>query len=1043
MYNSISNKQTKRWPVFLCNLVLMLCCLCATAQQKSTVSGQVTDSSGNPLPGVTVQIAGKSQGTQTSAGGQFSIAAAAGDVLSFHYIGYDEKRVQVGSQPVINVRLITSTAGLNEVVVIGYGTQQKKDLTGAVANVSGKQLQDLPVAGMDQKLTGQVPGVQVSSVTGTPGGGAAVRIRGSGSIGAGSDPLYVVDGFPLSSGFDQQASPLNIINPDDIESITVLKDASSTAIYGSRGSNGVVVVTTKHGKSGVPRVSLNTNTGFQEVPQKGRPQMLNAREFAQFRKDIIIDDFASRGQTATDADIPEEYRNPGKYGAGTNWYNTVLKKALQHNTTLSVSGGTENTKYNFSAGYYTQDGVMRYTGYDRYSVRANIESRIGRKVKIGLNLAPTYSTQQVNNFENSFTDVLTQSLWLSPLIPVYDNNGQRTPYISSPGMFSAANPLNSLEYGVTNVKSFNGLGNIYGEYEIINGLKAKASFNVNYGNGSTFVFNPSFLGGVNNPPPSIPNSSQSKANAMNWLTEMLLSYDKTFGKDHALNVVLGYTAQKERRDFLQINASNYPDDKIQPIGAAATIPSYSQDVQEWAVLSYLGRINYSLKDKYLFTVTVRSDGSSRFGYNNRYGTFPSGAIAWRASEEEFLKRVSWLSDLKLRASYGLSGNYNIGNYTYMSNIAAYNYAFGGQIANGRSASSLSNFDLTWEESSQLDVGMDAGLFGNRINLTVDYYRRITKGMLYNSEIPLSSGYTNVIINSGKIKNQGIEIGINSDNLDGALKWTTNANIAFNRNKVLALNAKNDPIYSGRSGEGSFQHITEVGKPVGLFYGYVVEGVYKDQDDLNRSPRHVTSVVGSIKYKDVDGNGIIEPVNDFAIIGDPNPKFIWGLTNNFSYKGFDLGIVLVGSQGGQVMKTANQYLLNIDGIFNVDRKVLNRWRSPEQPGDGVTPTTNGARVIYRDVNSSWIESSSFMRIQNITLGYNFSRRWLEHTKFISGARLYAGVQNLHTFTGYSGANPEVSRKTVSGNATSTALTPGEDFTNYPIARTFTLGLNLSF
>ncbi|GAA0556622.1 SusC/RagA family TonB-linked outer membrane protein [Chitinophaga japonensis] len=1042
MRNHYTNKQPRRLLLF-CGLLLLLWCSPAAAQQTHTITGQVADSSGNPLPGVTVQVAGKAQGTQTNTSGQFSIAAAAGDVLSFRFIGFEEKRVTVGSQPVINVQLQSAASGLSEVVVIGYGTQQKKDLTGAVANVSGKQLQDLPVAGMDQKLIGQVPGVQVSSVTGTPGGGAAVRIRGSGSIGAGSDPLYVIDGFPLSSGFGQQASPLNIINPDDIASITVLKDASSTAIYGSRGSNGVIVVTTKHGQSGKPRVTLNSYTGYQEVPQKGRPQMLNAREFAQFRKEIIIDDFASRGQTATDADIPEEYRHPEQYGEGTDWYNTVLRKALQHNTTLGVSGGTENTKYNFSAGYYRQDGVVRYTGYERYAARANIESRIGRKIKLGLVLAPTYSTQQVNDFENGFTDVLTRSLWLSPLIPVHDNTGQRTPYISSPGMFSAANPLNSLEYGVTNVKSFNGLGGIYGEYEIIDGLKAKVSFNVNYGNGSTFVFNPSFLGGVNNPPPGIPNSSQSKASALNWLSETLLSYDKKLGKDHMLNVVLGYTAQKERQDYLQINATNYPDDKIQPIGAAATIPSYSQDVQEWAVLSYLGRINYSLKDKYLFTATVRSDGSSRFGYNNRYGTFPSGAVAWRMSEEPFMRSLPWVSDLKLRASYGLSGNYNIGNYTYMSNIAAYNYVFGEQIANGRSGSSLSNYDLTWEESSQLDVGLDAGFFNNRLALTVDYYRRITKGMLYNSEIPLSSGYTNVIINSGKIQNHGVEIGISTDNLSGALKWTTSGNIAFNRNKVLALNERNDPIFSGRSGEGSFTHITEVGKPVALFYGYVVEGIYQDEDDLNRSSKHVTSVVGSIKYKDVDGNGVIEPVNDFAIIGDPNPDFVWGLTNSFNYKGIDLGIVLVGAQGGEVMKTANQYLDNIDGIFNVDRKVLNRWRSPENPGDGKTPTTNGARVIYRDVNSSWIESASFMRIQNITLGYNFSRKLLERSRFISSARLYAGVQNLHTFTRYSGANPEVSRKTVSGNATSTALTPGEDFTNYPLARVYTLGINLSF
>ncbi|MVT44505.1 SusC/RagA family TonB-linked outer membrane protein [Chitinophaga oryziterrae] len=1026
-----------------CSLLLLLCCFQAIAQQKMTITGAVSDSAEGPLAGVVVQVVGKSVGTQTNAGGQYTLQAAPGDVLSFRFLGYDEKRVTVGTASAINIRLQSSTSGLNEVVVIGYGSQQKKDMTGAITSINARQLQDLPTAGLDQKLAGQVPGVQVGAVSGTPGGGASIKIRGSGSIGAGSDPLYVVDGFPLSGSFDQQASPLNVINPDDIETMTVLKDASSTAIYGSRGANGVVVITTKHGQKGAPRITLNTYTGFQQVPDKGKPKMLNAREFAQFRKDIIADDFASRGLTATDADIPADYRHPEQYGEGTNWYNTVLHTAPQHNTSLGVSGGSDNTKYNFSFGYFDQDGVLRYTDYKRYTVRANIESKIGRKVKIGIDLAPTYSQQHVNDFENGFTDVLTRSLWLSPLIPVTDSTGKRTPYIASNGMFSAANPLNSLQYGATKVTGFSGLGGVYGEYEIIDGLKFRGSFNVNYGNGSSFVFNPSILGGVNNPPPSVPNSSQTKTNRLNWLSEMLLTYDKKLGKDHALNVVLGYTAQKERMDFLQIDATNYPDDLIQPINAAATIPTYNQDVQEWAILSYLGRINYSYKGKYLLTGTVRSDGSSRFGTNNRFGTFPSGAFAWRASEEEFLKHVSWLSDLKLRVSYGLSGNYNIGNYTYVSNINSTNYVFGGGVASGRSSSNLRNPDLTWEESSQLDAGIDAGFFGGRLNVTADYYRRITRGMLYNSEIPLSSGYSNVIINSGKIENHGFEFGINTDNLSGDLKWTTNANIAFNRNKVLALNDKNDPIYSGRSGEGSYTHITEVGKPIGLFYGYKVLGVYKDQADFDKSPRNVTSVVGSIKYKDVDGNGVIEPVNDFEIIGDPTPKFIWGLTNHFNYKSFDLGVVLVGSQGGQIMKTSKQYLQNIDGIFNVDRSVLNRWRSPEHPGDGQTPTTNGARVIYRDVNSSWIESGSFMRIQNIALGYNFAKRLLEHTKFISTARLYASVQNLATFTKYSGANPEVSRKSPSGNASNVGLTPGEDFTNYPLARTYTLGINLSF
>ncbi|RAJ21033.1 SusC/RagA family TonB-linked outer membrane protein [Pedobacter cryoconitis] len=1041
---TIERNLQKFFSALFCVLLFTLYNSTNGFSQQKTVTGKVTDKSdGSPLPGVTIKVQGSAAGTTTNSNGEYALKAAENAVLVFSYIGYTEARLTFTGTPNLNAQLVSNNQKLDEVVVIGYGTTTKKDATGAVATVSAAQIKDLPVSSVDQKLKGQIPGVQINTTTGTPGGGTSIKIRGSGSIGAGDNPLFVVDGYPISNTSGQVSNPLNVINPNDIESITVLKDASSTAIYGSRGSNGVIVITTKQGLKGTPVVNISAYTGIQQVPQKGRPQMLNGTEFAQFRKDMIVDDFASRGLVATDADIPEAFRNPSQYGAGTNWYNEIIHDAPMSNLDASISGGSENTKYNFSLGYLNQAGTIRYTGFQRYAVRLNTETKLGKKLKIGLNLAPTNSVRDLNNFENEFVDVLSRSLWLSPLVPLTDGNGNRTPYVSSPGMYAGPNPLNSLEYGGTRSKDFRGLGTAFAEYQILNGLKLRYSFNVDYTNSSSFVFNPSFVGGVNSPPPSVPNSTTNKSTSFNWLSEAVLTYDKSFGKDHRLNVVVGYSAQKERAESLYLFADNYPDDKIQTINAAAIISGFNADVQKWSIISYLARANYSYKDRYLFTATVRTDGSSRFGSNNRYGTFPSAAFAWRASEEEFMKKATWISDLKLRATYGLSGNYNIGNYTYITNIGSSNYVFGGQLSSGRVPTSLNNPNLTWEESSQLDAGIDLGILKNRLSFNIDYYKRITKGMLYNSEIPLSSGYSNAIINSGKIQNQGFEFGLTSKNLEGTLTWSTSANIAFNRNKVLALNENNDPIYSGRSGEGSYQHITQVGRPVGEFYGYILEGIYKDQADLNNSPKHVTSVVGSVKYKDVDGNGIIEPVKDFAVIGSPQPNFTWGLTNTFGYKGFDLNILLVGSQGGQILKTANQYLLNIDGIFNVDRKVLNRYRSPENPGDGFTPTTNGSRVIYRDVNSSWVESASYMRIQNITFGYRFGERMLRASKVIKGARIYSSIQNLATFTKYSGANPEVSRNTISGNAVSSALVPGEDFTNYPLPRTFTLGLNLTF
>lgn len=1040
-----TQRNLHQWiSVVICVTILAFGNIDSAFAQQHRVTGKVTDKNdGSPIPGVTIKVKGSNAGTTSNSNGEYVLQTNKEATLTFSYVGYDELSLQVNGQSALSAVLVPNNQRLDEIVVIGYGTTTKKDATGAVATLSAAQIKDIPVSSVDQKLKGQIPGVQISTTTGTPGGGTSIKIRGSGSIGAGDNPLFVVDGYPISNTSGQVSNPLNVINPNDIESITVLKDASSTAIYGSRGSNGVIVITTKQGTRGAPAVNVSAYTGVQTVPQKGRPQMLNATEFAQFRKDKIIDDFAFRGLTATDADIPEAFRNPAQYGEGTNWYNEILHTAPQQSIDASISGGSENSKYAFSLGYLNQDGTLKYTGFERLSVRMNTESKIGKRLRIGLSLAPTHSVQRLNSFENDFVDVLSRSLWLSPLVPLTDGNGNRTPYVISPDMYAGPNPLNSLEFAGTKSKSFRGLGTAFAELEIMPGLKARYSFNVDYIQNSSFVFNPSFVGGINAPPPVVPNSSTNKSNSFNWLSEALLTYDKSFGTDHRLNAVLGYSAQQERAESLSLFADNYPDDKIQTINAASIISSFGEDVQKWSIISYLARLNYSYKDKYLFTATVRTDGSSRFGQNNRYGTFPSAALAWRVSQEDFMKNISWISDLKLRGTYGLSGNYNIGNYTYITNIGSSNYAFGGNLAGGRVPTSLNNPNLTWEESSQLDLGIDMGILKDRVNFTLDYYRRITKGMLYNSEIPLSSGYSNAIINSGEIENKGFEFGITSSNLQGEFKWNTSANIAFNRNKVLALNENDDPIFSGRSGEGSYQHITQVGRPVGEFYGYVLEGIYKNQADLDNSPKHVTSVVGSIKYKDVDGNGIIEAVKDFDVIGSPQPNFIWGLTNNFAYKGFDLNILLVGSQGGQILKTANQFLLNTDGIFNVDRKVLNRWRSEADPGDGMTPTTNGARVIYRDVNSSWVEDASFMRIQNITLGYKINEKLLASSKVIKGARIYTSVQNLATFTKYSGSNPEVSRNTISGNAVSNALVPGEDFTNYPLPRTFILGVNLTF
>lgn len=1013
------------------------------SNRRIDVNGRVVDSEGKPIPGATVRAKSGKAATITDSEGQFILKGVdSTETIVITYQGFVTRQLPAAAD-LSAVVLTVSESDLEEVVVVGYGSTQKKDLTGSVSTVSAVQVRDLPVSSIDQKIIGQVPGVQISSPTGAPGGGVNVKIRGTGSITAGNNPLYVVDGFAISNSAGQAYNPLNVINPEDIENVTILKDASSTAIYGSRGSNGVIVITTKRGKTGAPVVSVNSYVGSQTVPQKGRPQVLNGTEYAQFRKEMIIDDFASRGLTATDADIPVQFRNPSEYGEGTNWYDAVLRSAPQNNVAVSIRGGSENTRYSASLGRLDQKGTIRYTDYKRYSVNFNVESDISKKVKLGLSVSPTGGTQNRNGFESGIRDILTRTLWLSPIVPIADASGNRTVFITSPGAIGAGNPLNTLEFAGTKAKYFRGIATAFAEYQIVDGLKAKYSFNYDYANNSSFAFSPTFVigeTGNQNPNLSIPSSSTAQNVTTNWLSEITLSYDKTLGEDHRINAVAGYTAQEERYDGYSFGATNYPDNLIQTINASTLLNGAAAGIEKWALISYLARVNYTFKDRYLFTATIRSDGSSRFGANNRYGFFPSGAFAWRASEEEFLKKADWLSDLKLRATYGRTGNFNIPNYQYASNIGSSNYSFGGSLANGRVSGSIANENLTWEKADELDLGMDITVLNNRFGLTFDFYNRITSSLLLTAELPSASGFSSSTINLGKVRNRGFEIGLNTKNLTGAFTWNTSANLSLNRNVVMELNPGNNnaPIYSGRSGGGFSTHKTEVGKPIGQFFGFVFDGLYRSQEELNSQPKYGSAVVGSVRYKDVDGNGIIEEVKDFAVIGNSQPDFIYGLTNTFGYKNFDLNVLVVGSQGGKIMKTGNEFLTNTDGVFNVDRKVLDRWRSPENPGNGLAPTTVGGRTLYREVSSLWIEDASYLRIQNVSLGYNFTQKFIGSSSPVKSLRLYASVQNLVTFTNYSGANPEAGT-----NDGFSALTPGRDFTAYPLPRIVTAGINMTF
>ncbi|MDP3470342.1 MAG: TonB-dependent receptor [Algoriphagus sp.] len=1009
------------------------------------VNGVVKDGTGQPLPGVTVLVKGTTIGTVTELDGSYTLTAPEGAVLVFSFVGYVVQEINVGNQSIIDVTLREDQTSLEEVVVVGYGTQKKEDVTGAIATLNQKAVKDLPVSSVDQKMIGQVAGVQIQQVSGAPGAGTSIKIRGSGSLGAGNEPLYVVDGMPYSAGMNQALNPLMFIDPNNIESITILKDASSTAIYGSRGANGVIMITTKKGSYNQTNITFSAMAGVQTVPDKGRPNMLNQREFAQFQRDRIdIEVRLRENRAGTLDDYPVEYRNlDALTGKGTDWYDLLLQEAPIQDYNFNLQKGTDDTRINFSMGYFNQQGVVKETGIERFSSKLGMESNLNDKLKLGVSIQPTYIRQNRANTNLNREDVLGVSIWANPISTPYDENGNLKPYIVAPqsrfhSAWSFANPLFVLREMTSEQQSFQNLGLAFIEWSILPNLRFNTSLNTILEASKFFEYIPSTIGGSNRPPtPGTGRSRNSRSNSFDWLVENTLNYDLTFG-DHTINSLLGYTVQKYNANTINLSASPYQNDLITTINAAQAIDTWGEGVQEWSMISYLGRINYSFKQRYLFTATFRSDGSSRFGADNRFAMFPSVAGAWRVSEENFFDDISWMDNLKIRASYGTSGNNNIGNYAHLANISAGSYIFGNNQVNGFSVG-LSNPRLTWEESNQIDIGLDVDFFKSRVFMTLDLFKRRSNNMLLQDVIPAITGFNTQTINQGSVQNKGIELSIGGTPAVGDFSWSVNGNIAFNRNEVLALNDNTVRILAGNN-DNNPTHISVVGKPIGQFFGFILEGVYTaeylSQPGVINSPQVYE---GNVKYKDVNGDGIINDVLDYTIIGNPHPDFIFGLTNNFSYKNFDLGIIINGQYGGQVMNGLRQTTDNLQGFFNVDRDWENRWRSREQPGDGIHSGVPKVRPSWgHRVSTLWVEDASYLRIGNLTFGYTIPKSLAEKLKVVKSSRFYITVQNLAMFTNYKGANPEGQ----AANQNNT-LVPGFDMTSYPLSRTVSMGLNLSF
>lgn len=1037
------NRFTCRWAGGLLFL-LAVCFLPALSNaQDQGFTGTVTDSlSGDPLPGVSVTIKGTSVAVSTDLDGKFELPAEQSTAtLVVSFLGYLTKEAPAESGSPVNIAIAQDVASLDQVVVIGYGTQRAQDVTGSVSPIKMANLEGQVVTGVDQALSGQLAGVQVSSSNGIPGGGPQIKVRGIGAVGAGSQPLYVIDGFAIPSSSSQISNPMNSINPNDIESITVLKDASATAIYGSRGANGVVVINTKRGAAGKALVQVSASTGIQAIPRKGRPDLMNAQEFAQFRKEAIGDQIRfEENREPTLDDIPEAYRNPEQLGEGTNWFDEVTESAPVSEVNVSVSGGSETFRSYVSAGYLSQEGVMLNTGYERFSARANLNATISDKISLGASIAPTFSTKKGGARGEGRAEAFGIA---SPVAPARLPDGSLNPYIESPGTFGLPNPIMLLTEVTDNTKTTRLLMNVFGEYNILENLQFKTTFNVDWEQYAYEYFKPSHVGAENTPPPSIPSSIYRRGGYTNWLNENTLTYKYASDNGHSFTGLVGYTVQQQKTEVLGVGGANYPDNDIRPINGAATITNNGTDKNEWALISYLARVNYSYKDKYIATATIRSDGSSRFGPENRWGTFPSFAVAWRMSEENFMENANSISDLKLRASYGFSGNFNIGNYSYMSNIGTGDYVLNGTLVGGRLMSTLGNSFLGWEKMRELNIGVDLGLFNDRVYLTADFYKRNTEDLLLDVEIPESSGFGTVLENRGDVQNTGVELAINSQNIAKEdFSWSTNFNISFNKNKVLGLGRSNAPIYSGESSEGNPTNISVVGQPLAMLYGYMYDGIYQNWDEVNAGPAFPGAVPGNMRFVDIDGDGVINPRLDFTVIGDPYPDFTWGLTNTLNYRNFDLRIMAVGSVGAEMIHATNDYMGNLDGVFNVRKDIAERWRSEQDPGSGLVPTTNGSgrgRVMYRDVHSLTVEKTDYAWIKNFTLGYTLPNG-IGGEKGISNARIYLNIQNALLITNFSG-NPEGTNYLEKGG--SGALVPGVDYSNYPIPRTFSLGVNLTF
>ncbi|HVI47827.1 MAG TPA: TonB-dependent receptor [Chitinophaga sp.] len=1022
--------QLHRMVLRMCCTILLALPLLVSAQTK-TITGTVTDDQGNPVVGISVAVKQTKTGAVTDAAGKFSLNAASGAVLVFSGMGYESMEITTDSKSNYQVNIRSKASNLNDVVIVGYGTRKKSDLTGAIGTVKSEALQERPSSSLNQELSGRVTGVNVSSNSGRPGGRANIRIRGVSSVNVANDPLYVIDGVILNAtGLQNGSSPIDYLNPNDIASIEVLKDASSTAIYGARGANGVILVTTKRGSSSGGKVTYDADFSLGTLPKK--LPVLNSREFLQ------VEEIAYSNAQKYDpvgwangkyVDPKTKRTNPLLFDAqgnplyDTDWQKEAMQQAFTQNHQLGFTNGNEKGSYGAFLNYRNENGLIKGSWQKRYAGRFVFDSQIKDWLKVGGTLGYTdQNEKQVDELGGGGIVTMRQVLEALPIIPIKFPDGSWAGNDAYPGMEGGANPLQVIQERLYYLRTQTMLGNIYGNIRLAEGLELRTTVGANIINQRLDYYAGRTLNYISRGQQGVAQVRNNRYNS--WQFENYLTYNKVFNRIHSLNAMLGLSWQHIDRFESLAATQGFSDDYFgfYNLGAGANPQAPSSNGNAYGLNSYFGRVNYGLKDKYLVTVTGRIDGSSKFGQANRYAFFPSAALAWRVSQEPFMKNIPAISNLKVRTSYGITGNSEIAAYQALAGMGNYDVIFGGQRAIGIGINRMPNEELKWEKNHQLDFGVELGLLKDRISLEVDLYRKKTTDMLLQAPLPGSSGYTSITQNIGSMENSGFEIALNTVNVKtNNFSWNTMFNISVNKNKVLALTGGGD-IYSGAT-------VIRVGEPVGSFFGRVHLGTWStaeaDQAKIYKQRP------GDVKYADLNGDKQIND-NDRTIIGKGIPDGYGSFMNTFRYKNWSLTVDLQYMYGNDVLDRSIHSLEDRQGIANSYKTVLNAWTETNQhtPIAQIRPIAAG----YTTNNDSHkVTDASFIRGRNLLLAYMFPASTVSRWK-LSNLRVYASVQNFFVATKYKGYDPEVSNS-------GAPFDQGFALYDYPKPRVFVLGLNV--